>query len=60
VVGVNSFGLHIFPPSKTLVLWNVFHRRLPTNQHIKNKSLQICSMCTLCEKHEKSIQHLFF
>jgi len=48
------------PPSKTLVLWKVFHGRLPTDQHIQNKGLHICSMCTLCEKHEESIHHLFF
>jgi len=30
------------------------------DQHIKNKGLHICSMCTLCEKHEEFIQHLFF
>ena len=47
-------------PSKTIVLWKVFHGRLPMDQHIQNKGLHICSMCTLCEKHEKSIQHLFF
>jgi len=47
-------------PSKTLVLWKNFHGRLPTDQHILNKGLHICSMCTLCEKHEESIQHLFF
>jgi len=47
-------------PSKTLVLWKVFHGRLPTNQHIQNKGLHICSLCTLCEKHEESIHHLFF
>jgi len=47
-------------PSKTLVLCKLFHERLPTNQHIQNKGLHICSMCMLCEKHEESIQHLFF
>ena len=47
-------------PSKTLVLWKDFHGRLPTNQHIQNKGLHICSMSTLCETHEESIQHLFF
>jgi len=47
-------------PSKTLVLWKFFHGRLPIYQHIQNKGLHICSMFTLCEKHEKSIQHLFF
>jgi len=45
--------------SKTLVLWKVFHVRLPAYQHIQNKGLHICTMCTLCEKHEESIQHLF-
>ena len=44
--------------SKTLVLWKVFHGQLPTDQHIQNKGLHICSMCTLCEKHGESIQHL--
>jgi len=32
------------PPSKTLVLWKVFHGRLPTDQHIQNKGLHICSI----------------
>ena len=48
------------PSSKTLVLWKVSHGRLPTYQHIQNKSLHICSMCMLCEKHDESIQDLFF
>ena len=48
------------PPSKTLVLWKVFHGRLATDQHIQNKGLHICSMCTLCEKHGEFIHHLFF
>jgi len=47
-------------PSKTLVLCKVFHGRLPRDQHIQNKGLHIWSLCTLCEKHEESIQHLFF
>jgi len=48
------------PPSKTLVLWKFFHGQFRTNQHIQNKGLHICSMCTLCEKYEESIHHLFF
>jgi len=48
------------PHSKTLVLWKVFHGRLPTDKNIQNKGLHICFMCTLCEKHEESIHHLFF
>ena len=48
------------PASKTMVLWKVFHGRLPTNQDIQNKGLHICFMCTLCEKHEESIQRLYF
>jgi len=43
-----------------LVLWKVFHWRLPTDQHIQHKGLHICFMCTLCEKQEESIQYLFF
>jgi len=48
------------PSSKTLVLWKFFHRQLPTDQHIQNKGLHICSMRTFCEKHEEFIHHLFF
>jgi len=48
------------PPSKTLVLWKVFHRRLPTDQHIQHRGLHLCYMCTLCEKQKESIQYLFF
>jgi len=39
-------------PSKTLVLWKVFHAKLPTYQHIQNKGLHICFMCSLCGKQE--------
>jgi len=46
--------------SKTLVLWKFFHGWLPTDLHIQYKGLHICLMCTLCGKHEKYIQHLFF
>ena len=53
------WSLYILP-SKTLVLWKVFHGQLPTDQHIHNKGLHICSICTLCEKHGEFIQHLFF
>jgi len=59
--GWGKFILSLYiPPSKTLVLWKVFHERLPTDHHIQNKGLHICSMCTLCEKYEVSIHHLFF
>ena len=58
VVGVRSFGLNIFLLPKTLVLWKVFHGKLPTDQHIqhiKHKGLHICFMCTLCENQEEFI-----
>jgi len=42
-------------PSKILVLWKKFHGRLRTDQHIQNKGLHICFMCTLYEKNEKSL-----
>ena len=35
------------PPSKTLVLWKVFHGRLPTDQHIQ------------CARFVKSMRNLF-
>jgi len=30
------------------------------DQYIQHKGLHICSICTLCEKQEKFIQHLIF
>jgi len=48
------------PPSKTLILWKVFHWQLPTDQHIQNRDLHMCSMCLFCGKQEESIKHLFF
>lgn len=55
----NIIWSQYIPPSKNLVIWKVFHGRLPTDQHIQHRGLHICSMCTLCEKQEESIQHLF-
>jgi len=48
------------PPSKTLIFWKVFHGRLPIDHYIQHRGLHICSMCTLCENTEKSIQNLIF
>jgi len=48
------------PHSKTLVLWKVVHGRLSTDQHIQCKGLDICSMCTLYEKHKEFFQHIYF
>jgi len=51
------FIYFVFQNSCTL---ESFSWETSTDQHIQNKGLHICSMCTLCEKHEESIQHLFF
>ena len=48
------------PPSKTQVLWKVFHWRLLTDQHIQNKGLHIFSMCTLCEKTWRIYSTFYF
>jgi len=48
------------PPSKIMILWKKFHGRLFTDQHIQHVGLHICSMCTLCEKQQESIQNTYF
>jgi len=60
VVGVNLFGLHIFHLRKLLSFGNFFMGGCLQTSIFKIKVCIFFSMCTLCEKHEESHQHLFF
>lgn len=48
------------PPTKSLVLWKVIHKRLPTDNEVQKRGVVLCSLCSLCREQEESIDHLFF
>jgi ribonuclease HI len=48
------------PPSKSFLVWRLFHDKLPTDEHLKSRGCYVPSMCNLCSNHEESSFHLFF
>jgi len=48
------------PPSKSLLLWRLFHNKLPTDENLSNRGLNMSSVCNLRFKQSKTFQHLIF
>jgi len=48
------------PPSKSLLIWRMFHNRLPTNENLISRGHCIPSIYNLCFKQPESTKHLFF
>jgi ribonuclease HI len=48
------------PPSKSFLVWRLFHDKIPTDEHLKGRGCYIPSMCNLCSNHEETSFHLFF
>ncbi|CAI8595581.1 unnamed protein product [Vicia faba] len=50
----------LIPPSKSFLAWRLFHHKMPTDDHWKNKSFSFPSRCSLCGRSEKMKTHLLF
>lgn len=47
------------PPSKSFMVWRLFHKKMPTDENLKLRGCSFPSMCTLCSKEAESAEHLF-
>ena len=47
------------PPSKSLLIWRIFHNRLPTDENLISRSICIPSIYNLCFQQPESTKHLF-
>jgi len=48
------------PPSKSLFAWRVMHDRVPTDEKLQERGLNISSDCNCCFKEAETTMHLFF
>jgi ribonuclease HI len=47
------------PPSKSFMVWRLFHNKLSTDEILSTRGLHLPSMCSLCSKEPESTSHLF-
>lgn len=47
------------PPSKSTMIWRTLHNKLPTDDNLSLRGCNISSMCSLCDKAQETIAHLF-
>jgi ribonuclease HI len=47
------------PPSKSFMVWRLFHHKMPTDEILSIRGLQLPSVCSLCNKEAETTNHLF-
>lgn len=47
------------PPSRSFLVWRLFHGRLPIDENLKLRGQVGVSMCSLCGMVEEILEHLF-
>jgi ribonuclease HI len=47
------------PPSKSFMVWRLFHHKMPTDENLSSRGMQLPSMCCLCNKNTETSTHLF-
>lgn len=51
--------LQFVPPSRSFIVWRLFHCKMATDENLKLRGCVGISMCSLCGKAEESSSHLF-
>lgn len=46
------------PPSRSILIWRIFHHKMPTNGNLSMRDYQVPSMCNLYKKSIKYDMHL--
>jgi hypothetical protein len=47
------------PPSKSFMVWRLFHHKMPTDEILSARGIQLPSMCCFCNKESETTSHLF-
>lgn len=48
------------PPSKSLLVWRIMHSKVPTDENLLSRGVQLPSKCSSCNASSESAFHLFF
>ncbi|OVA18981.1 Reverse transcriptase zinc-binding domain [Macleaya cordata] len=55
----NKIWHYFLPPRKSLLLWRVLNRSLPTDDRVTKTGCAMVSRCSICLSSAESIDHLF-
>lgn len=47
------------PPSRSFLVWRIFHKRLPTDDNLRSRGCITVSTCDLCGLSSETSDHLF-
>jgi ribonuclease HI len=47
------------PPSKSFLVWRLFHHKMPTDEILSAKGMHLPSMCCLCNKEAETTPYVF-
>ncbi|XP_042481160.1 uncharacterized protein LOC122061743 [Macadamia integrifolia] len=47
-------------PRQAVFAWRLVQNRLPTDENVSHRGVQMASRCSLCGKDEESMSHLFY
>jgi hypothetical protein len=50
----------LHPPTKSLIIWIIFHNVVATDDNLRKRGLIMVSCCSLCGKQHESVSCLFF
>lgn len=50
----------VVPPTRSLLLWRIIHKSLPTDETLWNRGCCVVSSCSLCNNSYETTEHLFF
>ncbi|XP_058766974.1 uncharacterized protein LOC131640606 [Vicia villosa] len=48
------------PPSHSMIVWRVIHKKMTTDENIQLRGFSIPSICNLCRNNSETNEHLFF
>ncbi|XP_058770393.1 uncharacterized protein LOC131644024 [Vicia villosa] len=48
------------PASNSLLFWRLLHNKVPTDDNLMMRGIQLPSICNLCSATSKTAEHLFF
>jgi ribonuclease HI len=51
---------HFIPPAKSLLVWRLMYKKLPTDDNLMVRGCHLPSMCSICLSCAESSNHLFF
>ncbi|CAL0322191.1 unnamed protein product [Lupinus luteus] len=56
----NDIWSMVIPPSKSFNTWRLINNRMPTDENLQKRGMNLASICDLCQCNAESSKHMFF